>query len=93
MLSTLIPEAWREVLQDHLKDIDEIGSELQRRADTGKRILPDKKWVFRALELHQGLLLGAHVGHDRRSSKGTRAERADSSETRSGHQRPPVPRL
>ena len=64
MLNTLIPEAWREVLQDHLKDIDEIGSELQRRADTGERILPDKKWVFRALELHPNEVKLIIVGQD-----------------------------
>ena len=64
MLSTLIPEAWREVLQDHLKDIDEIGSELQRRADKGERILPDKKWVFRALELNPNEVKLIIVGQD-----------------------------
>ncbi|MFY7813275.1 MAG: uracil-DNA glycosylase family protein, partial [Candidatus Nanopelagicaceae bacterium] len=31
--------------------IDEIGSELRKRADSGERILPDRSLVFRALEI------------------------------------------
>ena len=51
MLSTLIPAQWRTLLESHLEKIDGIGLELQERADKGERILPDKKLVFRALEI------------------------------------------
>ena len=51
MLSDLIPEPWRPLLEKHKSKIDEIGLELQNRADKGERILPDKKFVFRALEI------------------------------------------
>ena len=64
MLSTLIPEAWRSVLQNHMADIDQIGHELQQRADKGERILPDKKWVFRALELDPNAVKVIIVGQD-----------------------------
>ena len=64
MLSTLIPESWRSVLQNHLADIDQIGYELQQRADKGERILPDKKWVFRALELDPNAVKVIIVGQD-----------------------------
>lgn len=50
MLFDLVPELWRPVLAHHEATINEIGGHLQVRADQGERILPDKKFVFRALE-------------------------------------------
>lgn len=50
MLFSLIPESWREILGAHEASINEIGRTLQSRADSGERILPDRKFVFRALE-------------------------------------------
>lgn len=64
MLSSLIPQAWQEILVSHRELIDEIGIELQRRADQGERILPDKKWVFRALELPPDQVKVLIVGQD-----------------------------
>lgn len=51
MLSSLIPDAWQPILGDLTEQIDQIGEELRKRADKGERILPDRKFVFRALEL------------------------------------------
>ena len=51
MLFSLIPDAWQQVLEPFRSGIDAIGSALQDRANSGERILPDKKFVFRALEL------------------------------------------
>jgi uracil DNA glycosylase len=51
MLSSLLPDHWREILRDKQSQIDELGLQLQKRADQGERILPDKKFLFRALEL------------------------------------------
>lgn len=48
-LFSLVPRQWQEVLEPHRLAIDEIGLELQRRADSGERILPDRDLVFRAL--------------------------------------------
>jgi uracil-DNA glycosylase len=49
MLFSLVPENWRAILSVHEVLINEIGVELQRRADLGERILPDRRNVFRAL--------------------------------------------
>lgn len=51
MLFSLVPPAWRGILQPYEEQINGIGVELQRRADSGERILPDKNLVFRALEI------------------------------------------
>jgi len=51
MLFSLVPEPWRNVLASHEDLINSIGRELQQRADKGERILPDRKWVFRSLEM------------------------------------------
>lgn len=52
MLFDLIPGLWQPILETHKELINEIGIELQKRADSGERVLPDKKFVFRALELN-----------------------------------------
>ena len=64
MLSSLVPPAWRDILKDHFPVLDQIGTELQRRADNGERILPDKKFVFRALELSPETVKVLIVGQD-----------------------------
>lgn len=64
MLSSLVPPAWRDILKDHFPLLDQIGTELQRRADNGERILPDKKFVFRALELAPETVKVVIVGQD-----------------------------
>lgn len=64
MLSSLVPEPWKPVLAPYFDLIDQIGNELQRRADLGERILPDKKWVFRALELPPESINVVIVGQD-----------------------------
>lgn len=64
MLFELVPPAWRELLQPHQHTINQIGTELQRRADSGERILPDKKNVFRALELEPESVKVVLVGQD-----------------------------
>ena len=64
MLFTLIPEPWRGLLADFQKDLDRIGNELRTRADTGERILPDRKDVFRALELAPSKVRVIIVGQD-----------------------------
>ncbi|MFM8384813.1 MAG: uracil-DNA glycosylase, partial [Actinomycetota bacterium] len=51
MLFESIPVKWQSHLEPHRDLVNEIGSKLQKLADGGERILPDKKWVFRALEL------------------------------------------
>lgn len=51
MLFESIPAKWQSHLEPHRDLVNEIGSKLQKLADGGERILPDKKWVFRALEL------------------------------------------
>ncbi len=40
MLSSLLPNPWKEVLIDHHSQIDDLGAQLQKRADQGERILP-----------------------------------------------------
>lgn len=64
MLFALIPEPWRELLADFEKDVDRIGDELRTRADAGERILPDRKDVFRALELEPSEVRVIIVGQD-----------------------------
>lgn len=64
MLFELVPPAWHELLQPHQDTINQIGAELQRRADSGERILPDKKNVFRALELEPESVRVVLVGQD-----------------------------
>lgn len=64
MLFALIPEPWRELLADFEKDLDRIGDELRTRADAGERILPDRKDVFRALELEPSEVRVIIVGQD-----------------------------
>jgi uracil-DNA glycosylase len=64
MLSSLVPDYWKEVLQDYNSQIDELGLKLQKRADQGERILPDKKHLFRALELKPEQVNVIIVGQD-----------------------------
>ena len=64
MLSTLVPDYWKEILQDYKTQIDELGAQLQKRADQGERILPDKKHLFRALELNPEQVKVIIVGQD-----------------------------
>jgi uracil-DNA glycosylase len=64
MLSSLVPDHWKEVLQDHNSKIDELGTQLQKKADQGERILPDKKHLFRALELKPEQVKVIIVGQD-----------------------------
>ena len=64
MLYSLIPSPWQEVLASHKDLINQIGSELQKRADNGERILPDKKHVFRALEIPPSEVRVVVVGQD-----------------------------
>lgn len=51
MLFSLIPEPWQAHLMPHEAKVNEIGVTLAKRADAGERILPDRKYVFRALEI------------------------------------------
>lgn len=64
MLSSLLPDHWREILRDKQSQIDELGLQLQKRADQGERILPDKKYLFRALELEPESVKVIIVGQD-----------------------------
>lgn len=64
MLFALVPEAWLSVLEPFKSKIDNIGAELQKRANNGERILPDKKFVFRALELAPQDVKVVIVGQD-----------------------------
>ena len=64
MLFSLVPEPWRAVLVRHEELINSIGSQLQIRADKGERILPDRKWVFRALEIPPSQVRVVIVGQD-----------------------------
>jgi uracil-DNA glycosylase len=64
MLSSLVPDHWKELLQDSNSQIDELGAKLQKRADQGERILPDKKHLFRALEIKPELVKVIIVGQD-----------------------------
>jgi len=64
MLSSLVPDHWNELLQDYNSQIDELGTKLQKKADQGERILPDKKHLFRALELKPEQVKVIIVGQD-----------------------------
>ena len=64
MLSSLVPDHWKELLQDYNSQIDELGTKLQKRADQGERILPDKIHLFRALEIKPELVKVIIVGQD-----------------------------
>ena len=64
MLYSLIPQDWREILRPHEALINDIGAELQLRADSGERILPDRKNVFRALSIRPGDVKVVIVGQD-----------------------------
>jgi uracil-DNA glycosylase len=64
MLSSLVPDYWKELLQDYNSQIDELGTKLQKQADQGERILPDKKHLFRALELKPEQVKVIIVGQD-----------------------------
>ena len=64
MLFSLVPEPWREVLASYEDQINSIGRELQQRADKGERILPDRKWVFRSLEMPPEDVKVVIVGQD-----------------------------
>jgi uracil-DNA glycosylase len=64
MLFSLVPEPWQNILKPYKERIDGIGSDLQIRADAGQRILPDKKFVFRALELPPSDVRVVIVGQD-----------------------------
>ena len=64
MLTSLVPDYWKELLQDYNSQIDELGTKLQKRADQGERILPDKKHLFRALELKPEQVKVIIVGQD-----------------------------
>jgi uracil-DNA glycosylase len=64
MLSSLVPYHWKEILQDYNSKIDELGTKLQKKADQGERILPDKKHLFRALELKPEQVKVIIVGQD-----------------------------
>lgn len=64
MLFDLVPNNWQTLLLPFQNQINQIGQELQARADKGERILPDKKWVFRALELDPEQVNLVIVGQD-----------------------------
>ena len=64
MLSSLVPDHWKELLQDYNSQIDELGTKLEKRADQGERILPDKIHLFRALEIKPELVKVIIVGQD-----------------------------
>jgi uracil-DNA glycosylase len=59
-----IPDFWRSLLAIHEEKINEIGRELARRADLGERILPDRKFVFRALEIPPDEVKVIIIGQD-----------------------------
>jgi uracil-DNA glycosylase len=64
MLFDLIPNSWQGHLEPFRASIDEIGRGLQARADAGERILPDKKFVFRALEIPPNEVRVLVIGQD-----------------------------
>ena len=64
MLFDLIPRPWQPILETHKELINGIGIELQKRADSGERVLPDKKFVFRALELNPAEVRVVILGQD-----------------------------
>ena len=64
MLYSLIPQDWREILRPHEALINDIRAELQLRANSGERILPDRKNVFRALSISPEEVKVVIVGQD-----------------------------
>lgn len=64
MLFELVPNTWQPVLIDLRDEINEIGRQLQAKADQGERILPDKRHVFRALETPPDAVKVVIVGQD-----------------------------
>lgn len=64
MLFSLVPLPWQSVLKSHEERINEIGFALQKRADLGERILPDRKYVFRALEIEPENVKVLIIGQD-----------------------------
>ncbi len=63
-LSSLLTEEWRSHISSKIKDIDQIGVELTRRADNGEEILPNRSLVFRSLELPLSEINVVIVGQD-----------------------------
>lgn len=51
-------------MESHREEIEEIGGRLRDLADSGQRILPDKKLVFRALELPPEKVKVLIIGQD-----------------------------
>jgi uracil-DNA glycosylase len=64
MLFELVPEPWHPVLVHLTDEINEIGKQLQARADQGERVLPDKRYVFRALQTPPEAIKVVIVGQD-----------------------------
>lgn len=64
MLFELIPAPWKAHLEQHREEIDAIGMKLQSLANSGDRILPDKKLVFRALEIPPDEVRVLVIGQD-----------------------------
>lgn len=64
MLFNFIPTPWQKILVAYQEKINQIGHELQSRADSGERILPDKGKVFRALELAPDQVKVVILGQD-----------------------------
>jgi uracil-DNA glycosylase len=64
MLFELIPEPWNSVLSPLKAEIEALGTQLQARANSGERILPDKRLVFRALEIPPDQVKVIVVGQD-----------------------------
>ena len=64
MLFSLIPEPWQLHLKVHETKVNEIGVTLAKRADSGERILPDRKYVFRALEVQPKDVKVLIIGQD-----------------------------
>lgn len=59
-----IPEAWQPHLDLHREAINSIGDQLRGLADSGNRILPDRKLVFRALEVPPSEVKVLLIGQD-----------------------------
>ena len=64
MLFDQIPAPWQPHLVNFRDRINQIEIELRKRADSGARILPEKKFVFRALELAPEEVKVLIVGQD-----------------------------
>jgi uracil-DNA glycosylase len=59
-----IPEVWQPYLDSHRETINSIGEKLRGLADSGNRILPDRKLVFRALEVPPSGVKVLLIGQD-----------------------------